>query len=124
MSAAAAVTKTRRIAYIPAMNNSGKILLSREEIVARLRAMEPELRARGITRMQMFGSRARGDARPDSDLDLLIDIDPRTDFSQLDLPGMHIDLSEEFGVETHVTEASEMKRRFAREIASDLYPVF
>ena len=47
--------------------------MTREEIIEKLKAMEPELRARGITRMQMFGSRARGDNHEDSDLDLLID---------------------------------------------------
>ena len=32
----------------------------------------------GVTRLQVFGSVARGDARPDSDLDLLIDVGPMT----------------------------------------------
>lgn len=99
--------------------------MTREEIIEKLKAMEPELRARGITRMRMFGSRARGDARPDSDLDLLVDVDPDARFSLIDLSDVHLDLTEALGVETQVTENWDgMKPRFRREIASDLVTVF
>ncbi|MDO9411421.1 MAG: nucleotidyltransferase domain-containing protein, partial [Pseudolabrys sp.] len=43
--------------------------LSRDDIIAKLRPLEVELRKRGITSLAIFGSRSRGDARPDSDLD-------------------------------------------------------
>jgi hypothetical protein len=33
------------------------------------------LRARGISHAAVFGSRARGDDRPDSDIDIMIEID-------------------------------------------------
>ena len=34
------------------------------------------LRARGVRHAALFGSVARGDARPDSDIDILIELDP------------------------------------------------
>jgi predicted nucleotidyltransferase len=52
--------------------------MDREAIIARLREKEPELRARGVTHAALFGSRARGDARPDSDTDIMIEIDPES----------------------------------------------
>ena len=45
-------------------------------IIARLRENEAALRAQGVTHAAVFGSRARGQHRPDSDTDIMIDIDP------------------------------------------------
>jgi predicted nucleotidyltransferase len=41
-----------------------------------LRKYDAALRANGATGLYIFGSRARGTNRPDSDLDLFIDYDP------------------------------------------------
>ena len=40
------------------------------EIIAALRENEAALRAQGVSHVGLFGSRARGDNRPDSDIDL------------------------------------------------------
>jgi len=47
-----------------------------QEILARLRENEKALRARGVSHVALFGSRARGDNRPDSDIDIMIEVDP------------------------------------------------
>lgn len=53
-----------------------KPAMTREQIIARLRENEAALRARGVTHAALFGSRARGEAREDSDTDIMIEIDP------------------------------------------------
>lgn len=99
--------------------------MTRDEIIARLKEMEPALRARGITRLQMFGSRARGDNREDSDLDLLVEYDPPPNVSGFDFFGIGPDLSEELGIETRLTdERAQMKPRFRQRISDDLLTVF
>ncbi|HUB15675.1 MAG TPA: nucleotidyltransferase domain-containing protein [Acetobacteraceae bacterium] len=45
---------------------------SRSELLAVLRAHEPELRARGVETLTLFGSMARGDATGASDVDLAV----------------------------------------------------
>ena len=46
------------------------------DIIARLRENEAALRARGVRHAAVFGSRARGDNGSDSDIDIMIEIDP------------------------------------------------
>jgi len=75
---------------------------SAEALIATLRALEAELRAAGIKRRSLFGSVARGDAGPGSDVDLIAELDraARIDLVRLvglerqigDLPGRKVDL--------------------------------
>jgi predicted nucleotidyltransferase len=54
----------------------GNNMADRQEIIKRLRRNEAALRARGVSHAALFGSRARGDNRPDSDIDIMIEVDP------------------------------------------------
>ena len=50
--------------------------LTREQAIERLVASEPDIRALGVQRLALFGSVVRGQARPDSDVDLLVQFSP------------------------------------------------
>jgi hypothetical protein len=59
-----------------------------EDTIARLRALEPELRGRGVRALFLFGSHARGEAGPDSDVDLFFDDDPADPMSYFSVIGV------------------------------------
>lgn len=71
-------------------------------ILSRLRAREAELRSLGLAQLSMFGSMARGEAGPDSDVDLAatFDQDARVDMFRFalieqrlrEMLGMPVDL--------------------------------
>jgi predicted nucleotidyltransferase len=50
--------------------------MNRYDALETLRRSERALRERGVKHAALFGSVARGDHRPDSDIDIMIEIDP------------------------------------------------
>ena len=55
-----------------------RLSLTREEAIERLVASELDIRALGVQRLALFGSVARGQARFDSDVDVLVQFFPGT----------------------------------------------
>lgn len=66
-------------------------------------------RSHGASNVRVFGSVVRGDARPDSDIDFLVDMRP--DWSLLDLGGLFSDLQELLGSGVDVVPAENLKPR-------------
>jgi len=62
--------------------------MNRQEILERLRENETALKAHGIVHAALFGSRARGEEAPDSDIDILIDIDPSAEIGIWEYAGL------------------------------------
>jgi len=57
-----------------------KQAMNKQEILDRLRENERALRERGVTHAALFGSRARGEERSDSDIDIMVEVDPDETF--------------------------------------------
>jgi uncharacterized protein len=94
------------------------------EVVGALKALEPELRARGITAAAVFGSVVRDLARPDSDVDVLVDVDPARTFDLLDLVGVRNLLADRLGRAVDVVEREALKPRIRDSIQSEAETVF
>ena len=74
----------------------------RGAIVAILKAHTNEIRKQGVTSLALFGSRARGDERDESDLDVLIGYDSERPFTLYDLVRVQRLLQGLTGLEVHV----------------------
>lgn len=52
------------------------ISLTRDEAIRRLHTVESKIRGLGVRRLALFGSVLRNEARPDSDVDVLVEFAP------------------------------------------------
>jgi uncharacterized protein len=50
--------------------------LTKQQVSERVETAREEIEALGVRRLALFGSVVRGQARPDSDVDLLVQFDP------------------------------------------------
>ena len=58
--------------------------MNRTEAIETLRRSEVDLRGRGVRRAAIVGSVARGDNRPESDVDIMVEIDPEAHLTAYD----------------------------------------
>lgn len=98
--------------------------MDREDVIAILRLHESELRAAGITRLSLFGSTARGDHRPDSDIDLLAAFDGTRRISLLAVVGIERQISRMLGRAVDLVEEGTMKPRVRKNVESEAVRAF
>ena len=79
------------------------------EIISKLRENEAALRAQGVCHAAVFGSRARGDNRPDSDIDILIEIAPDAPVGLFEYVAITQYLADLFPVRVEVADRSTLK---------------
>lgn len=99
----------------------------RRRVIALLRALEDRLRRRGVVRLRLFGSVARGEADLLSDVDLLAEIDRAAvpEFSLLDLVGLELELGERLGRAVQIATApAKLHPRVRARVERDALEVF
>ena len=62
--------------------------MKRDEALQKLKEAEADLRAQGVAHAALFGSVARGENRPDSDIDILVEIAPEIRMSLFQYVGI------------------------------------
>jgi uncharacterized protein len=98
-----------------------RLMKTREEILRILQEQKPELSRRfGVARLALFGSFARGDYTRESDVDILVEVDPS-------IGHRFVDLAEEIeaalGVPADVVSRRAIQPRYRKIIQEDLIDV-
>ena len=77
--------------------------MNREQTIQALKRHERDIRAGGSTSLFLFGSVLRGEAGPESDVDLFIDYDETGDFSLIELIRLKAEIAAYLGREVDLT---------------------
>lgn len=99
-------------------------MISRNHALRILRQHEAELRAQGIRRAGIFGSVSRGEARADSDLDVLIELDRADRLNVFEFVGIKRAVAKLFPGRVDVVNAAALKPGVGRSLRRDLVYAF
>ncbi|HVL70431.1 MAG TPA: nucleotidyltransferase domain-containing protein [Beijerinckiaceae bacterium] len=93
-------------------------------MIAKLRAAEPDIRAHGVARLYLFGSIARDEGGPASDIDVFVDPDPDRRFGFDEFMTVYELLQERLGPGVDYTTRTGLHRRLRPEIEKTAVRVF
>ncbi len=74
------------------------------------------LEATGVTALYVFGSLARGEASAASDVDVIVDYDPASQFDLIDLADVRQRLAARLGAKVDVVTRKGLHRRIRTEV--------
>lgn len=95
-----------------------------DEIKQILQVQKPYLAQQyGVAEIGVFGSYVRGEQRPDSDLDILVELERPSRISLLGLVELQYYLSDLLGVKVDVAIKKNLRKRTGARILSEVMPV-
>ena len=95
----------------------------RERVVGLLRGHAADLRAHGVRGLGLFGSVACGEARPESDVDLLVDLDRESPLG-FGVVGLSEELHRLLGRPVGLAFVSRLRPEMRARVERDLVRVF
>ncbi len=94
---------------------------SLDEIKKILKEHEKELKEKyGVREIGIFGSYLRGEAKEESDVDILVEFNPDAKISLIDFVELENYLSDLLGVKVDLVEKSALKPRIGKQILSEV----
>ncbi|MDF0489672.1 nucleotidyltransferase domain-containing protein [Sphingomonas sp. H39-1-10] len=98
--------------------------MTRAEALALLKRRESDIRQLGIRALSIFGSTARGDEKPDSDVDLAASLDPDRPIGLFEFVDMEQQLARMLGKTVDLVTEPSRKPRLQAQIDRDRVRVF
>jgi predicted nucleotidyltransferase len=97
--------------------------MTREEVLQVLKDHEAELKQRGVAHAALFGSLARGEAGPKSDIDIIVELNPKAHLGLWGYAGVveyvralfdrPVDVAQKAGLKRHVRPSAERDALYA-----------
>jgi predicted nucleotidyltransferase len=97
---------------------------SASEVLNTLRAHQQVLRQAGITHLSLFGSVARNEAGPDSDIDLAAEFDPAAKMDLIRLVELEYELADLLGRRVEILPEPIRKDRLRANVERDRIRAF
>lgn len=98
--------------------------MNRQAVIGILRQHADTLRSKGVRHAALFGSTARGDNRPDSDIDILVDIDPAAGVTIFDYVALKDYIASLFEERVDVVDREALKPYLRRPSVQDAVYAF
>jgi predicted nucleotidyltransferase len=98
--------------------------MDRDRIIVILQEHAPELKAAGLVHLRVFGSVARGEASPQSDVDLMADFDKSKRVTLLTVGRLESRLGDLLGVKVDLSSADWMKEPVRRQALREAVVAF
>jgi uncharacterized protein len=98
--------------------------MEQRELAKRLIALRPSLAAEGVEHIALFGSRARETHRPDSDIDILVEVAANSRFSILNLIGVEHLVGDATGLAANAVMRRSLSPSMNVEVARDAVEIF
>lgn len=97
--------------------------MRRNDVIDRLQETAEDLKGLGVRSLFLFGSTARDEARPESDVDVFVEYD-RDRFGLIELVGVQHRVSEVLGRPVDVTTRDGLHPSFREKIEAEAVKVF
>jgi len=98
--------------------------MNRDRIIEKLKEREADLRAHGVMHAALFGSVARDEQNAESDIDILVDLDPAIVVTMFDYAGLKDTVASLFEGSVDVIDREALKARLRPRAAADAVYAF
>ena len=83
--------------------------MTRDDVLSVLRDHRPQLEAQGVMHAALFGSLARGEQGPDSDIDIMVEFDPEAKVGLFGYSGIILYIQDLFEYAVDVAQRDALK---------------
>jgi predicted nucleotidyltransferase len=98
--------------------------MDKDAVIATLRAHRADLERMGVIHAALFGSVARGEAGPDSDIDIAVDLNDEVVRTIYDYVGVRLGIADFFSGPVDVVNRAALKTGVSESVARDLIYAF